>query len=213
MDEVNQQPSHLQKYPLPPATQYTEWNYEMRREMQEVIPGLFLGPYSAAKKAKCDTLREHNITHIICIRHQLEAHFIKPNFPRLFKYLVLDIADSLSESIIQHFPNVKQFLEECFHAGGKALIHGNAGISRSAALVIGYIMEKYGLTYREAFLLVQQRRFCISPNERFAQQLQDYEPIYRARFSTLNSENYLNLSNAQKFKRSFEEAEDMFMNT
>lgn len=160
-----------------------EWNYEMRREMQEIIPGLYLGPYSAAMKTKCEHLLEHHITHIVCIRQQLEAHFIRPNFPHLFKYLVLDIADCLSESIIQHFPKVRQFLDECFTSGGKALVHGNSGISRSSALVIAYIMEKYGLTYREAFRLVQRRRFCISPNERFAQQLKEYEPIYRARFS------------------------------
>lgn len=68
----------------------------------------------------------------------------------------------------------------------------------SAALVIAYIMETYGLTYRynaepfyeistfpyciclfdyfivcerEAFLHVQNKRFCINPNEGFVQQL------------------------------------------
>uniref|UniRef100_A0A2I3BRP4 Serine/threonine/tyrosine interaction protein n=1 Tax=Mus musculus TaxID=10090 RepID=A0A2I3BRP4_MOUSE len=29
-----------------------EWTYPMRREMQEVLPGLFLGPYSSAMKSK-----------------------------------------------------------------------------------------------------------------------------------------------------------------
>ena len=28
------------------------WTYEMRREMQEILPGLFLGPYSAASKSQ-----------------------------------------------------------------------------------------------------------------------------------------------------------------
>ena len=27
-----------------------DWTYTMRREMQEIVPGLFLGPYAAAGK-------------------------------------------------------------------------------------------------------------------------------------------------------------------
>lgn len=49
------------------------------------------------------------------------------------------------ENIIPHFSVVKRFVDECLATGGKVLIHGNAGISRSAALVLAYIMEKYGL--------------------------------------------------------------------
>jgi serine/threonine/tyrosine-interacting protein len=65
----------------------------------------------------------------------------------LFRYLVLSIADTVTENIIQHFQKVRRFLDDCFAAGGKALVHGNAGISRSAAVVLGYIMERYNLNY------------------------------------------------------------------
>lgn len=29
-----------------------EWSYSMRREMQEIVDGLFLGPYSVAVRSK-----------------------------------------------------------------------------------------------------------------------------------------------------------------
>lgn len=29
-----------------------DWQYPMRREMQEILPGLYLGPYSAATKSR-----------------------------------------------------------------------------------------------------------------------------------------------------------------
>lgn len=161
-----------------------DWIYVMRRDMQEIIPGLFLGPYAAAMKSKKSILQEHNITHIVCIRQSIEANFIRPNFPTLFRYLVLDIADVCTENIIQYIPQVRDFIDSCYECGGKVLVHGNAGISRSAALVIGYIMEKYGLSYKNAYMFVQQKRFCINPNEGFAQQLTEYEPIYRARQCT-----------------------------
>jgi serine/threonine/tyrosine-interacting protein len=37
------------------------------------------------------------------------------------------------------------------------------------------------LSLREAFTIVQQRRFCINPNEGFMWQLKEFEPIYKAK--------------------------------
>jgi len=182
-----------------------EWEYDMRRSMQEIVPGVYLGPYSAATKKRFDYLRQHGITHIICIRHPLEANLIKPNFPNNFKYLVLDIVDTPSDSIIASFPTVKEFIDNCLAQGGKALLHGNAGISRSATLMIAYLMETFGQTYKDAFLYVQQRRFCISPNEGFVRQLLEYEPIYLARFQAKNQQ----FQNSGGVKRGFESDEDM----
>uniref|UniRef100_A0A8B9UWS1 Uncharacterized protein n=1 Tax=Anas zonorhyncha TaxID=75864 RepID=A0A8B9UWS1_9AVES len=51
-------------------------------------------------------LQKHGITHVICIRQNIEANFIKPNFQQLFRYLVLDIADNPVENIIRFFPMV-----------------------------------------------------------------------------------------------------------
>lgn len=157
-----------------------EWTYTMRRHMQEVVPGVFLGPYSAASRSNLQSLLDHGITHIICIRQAIEANFIKPNFPHKFKYLVLDIADTMTENIIQHFKKVKIFIDESLSLNGRVLVHGNAGISRSAALVLAYIMETYELSQAQAYIIVQQRRFCINPNEGFIIQLREYEPIYKA---------------------------------
>lgn len=63
-----------------------------------------------------------------------------------FRYLVLNIADTHTENIIQHFSKVRDFINDSLKQGGKTLIHGNAGISRSAALALAYTMERYCLT-------------------------------------------------------------------
>ncbi|XP_027425849.1 serine/threonine/tyrosine-interacting protein isoform X2 [Zalophus californianus] len=173
-----------------------EWTYPMRREMQEILPGLFLGPYSSAMKSKLPILQKYGITHIICIRQNIEANFVKPNFQQLFRYLVLDIADNPVENIIRYFPMTKEFIDGSLQTGGKVLVHGNAGISRSAAFVIAYIMETFGMKYRDAFAYVQERRFCINPNAGFVHQLQpfmiinnigrsilEYEAIYLAKLT------------------------------
>lgn len=44
--------------------------YEMRRECQEILPGLFLGPFVASKSL--DTLQGLGITHMcVDIQHRL----------------------------------------------------------------------------------------------------------------------------------------------
>ena len=63
-----------------------------------------------------------------------------------YRYLVLNIADTATENIIQHFHKVKAFIDDGLNSGGQVLVHGNAGISRSAALVLAYVMETYGLS-------------------------------------------------------------------
>lgn len=53
-----------------------------------MVPGVFLGPYSAASRSNLQSLLDHGITHIICIRQAIEANFIRPNFPHRFKYVI-----------------------------------------------------------------------------------------------------------------------------
>ncbi|XP_063129961.1 serine/threonine/tyrosine-interacting protein isoform X2 [Rattus norvegicus] len=160
-------------------------------------------------------LQKHGITHIICIRQNIEANFIKPNFQQLFRYLVLDIADNPVENIIRFFPMTKEFIDGSLQNGGKVLVHGNAGISRSAAFVIAYIMETFGMKYRDAFAYVQERRFCINPNAGFVHQLQEYEAIYLAKLtiqmmSPLQIERSLSVHSGTtgSVKRTYEDDDD-----
>uniref|UniRef100_A0A670HPN6 Serine/threonine/tyrosine interacting protein n=1 Tax=Podarcis muralis TaxID=64176 RepID=A0A670HPN6_PODMU len=207
-----------------------------KEDSEEILPGLFLGPYSSAMKSKLPILQKHGITHVICIRQNIEANFIKPNFQQLFSppcttktalesppafwsrelqrgYLVLDIADHPIENIIRFFPTTKAFIDGSLQTGGKVLVHGNAGISRSAALVIAYIMETFGVKYRDAFTYVQERRFCINPNAGFVHQLQEYEAIYLAKLtiqmmSPRQLEQSLSVSTGS-LKRTHEEDEEI----
>ncbi|NP_001158527.1 serine/threonine/tyrosine-interacting protein [Oncorhynchus mykiss] len=106
-------------FPSLPASKddLMDWAYPMRREMQEILPGLFLGPYSAAMKSKLSVLERQGITHMVCVRQDIEANFIKPNFPHKFRYLVLDIADNPVENIIRYFPMIKEFIDDCLASG------------------------------------------------------------------------------------------------
>ena len=176
------------------------WEYTMRRERQEIVPGIYLGPYSAATKSKREELFKDGITHIVCVRDESEFKFIKPNFPDEIDYLVLNIADSSCQNLIPFFPRVRDFINDCLSNGGKVLVHGNAGISRSASLVISYIMDVSKTPFMAALSMVQNKRYCIHPNPNFQRQLMEYEPI-------LSAQNVQMRSITQK--RGYEYSEDM----
>ncbi|KAF8513786.1 protein-tyrosine phosphatase-like protein, partial [Gautieria morchelliformis] len=155
-----------------------EFRYEMRRECQEIIPRLHLGPFQVSKSL--DTLQQLGITHIVCIRDAKEAFSVKPRFPEHFRYLVLDVEDSEEQNLIRLFPGAKQFIDEAIKSGGRVLVHCNGGISLSPAFVVMFVMEHHNLGHEEALHMVQNRRYCISPNGGFMTQIKEYESIYRA---------------------------------
>ncbi|GAW06181.1 phosphotyrosine protein [Lentinula edodes] len=155
-----------------------EWKYEMRRECQEILPGLLLGPFVASKSL--ETLRSLNISHIVCIRDQKEAFSVKPRFPDQFMYLVLDVEDNEEQNLIRLFPSAKAFIDTAIANGGRVLVHCNGGISLSPSFVVMFVMQHYALSWEDALHMVQNRRYCISPNGGFLTQIKEYEAIYRA---------------------------------
>jgi len=155
-----------------------EWKYEMRRECQQILPGLLLGPFVASKSL--ETLQSLNISHIVCIRDQKEAFSVKPRFPEHFRYLVLDVEDNEEQNLIRLFPSAKAFIDQAIANGGKVLVHCNGGISLSPAFVVMFVMQHYALSWEDALHMVQNRRYCISPNGGFLTQIKEYEAIYRA---------------------------------
>lgn len=169
---------------LPLIDEEEEWMYSMRRSMQEVIPGLFLGPYGAACRSRLQDMKNAGLTHVVCVRASVEGHIIRPQHPDHFHYMVLDMDDSNLEMIIPKVKAVTEYIDECLNSNGKVLVHGNAGMCRSAALVVGYIMSKFGVTFKKANKYVQSKRFCICIKDAFAYQLTEYEAIYMAMHGT-----------------------------
>ncbi|KAK7682407.1 hypothetical protein QCA50_014612 [Cerrena zonata] len=155
-----------------------EWTYEMRRQCQEILPGLFLGPLQVSKSL--EQLQSYGISHILCIRDAQEAFSVRPRFPDNFKYMTLDVRDNEDQNLISLFPGAKLFIDQARKEGGRALVHCNGGISLSPAFVVMYVMQDIGISWEDALSLVQNRRYCISPNGGFLTQLKEYEAIYKA---------------------------------
>ena len=162
------------------STDNADWTYEKRREIQEILPNLYLGPFITTKNKML--LNQLKITHILLISHSSESSFIFPKHPESFIYANLNVAESLTCNVMSLFPSSAQFITQGIQSGG-VLVCSNAGICRSPTFVIAYLIQQYNMTFVDAFVHVQNKRFCINPNEQFKLQLHQYEPLCRARGS------------------------------
>ncbi|KAL1513306.1 hypothetical protein ABEB36_002728 [Hypothenemus hampei] len=138
----------------------------------EIVPGLFLGSLSAAKDI--GTLSKLKITHILTIdtcplpRTIVDLSHICTKF--------IQLSDLPKEDLLSHFNDTNVFIEEGL-AKGAVLVHCYFGVSRSATVVIAYVMKKYELSYSEAFERVKSKRSIVFPNQGFVSQLKLYKEL------------------------------------
>eukprot|EP00164_Ancoracysta_twista_P004265 GFYU01005749.1.p1 GENE.GFYU01005749.1~~GFYU01005749.1.p1 ORF type:complete len:340 (-),score=66.55 GFYU01005749.1:7-1026(-) len=90
-------------------------------------------------------------------------------------YLPVEIPDEEHVNIRDYFNTVIEFIQKAKDSGGKVLVHCVQGMSRSATLVIAYLMTTYRWTLRESYTWVKKKREMIYPNKAFLIQLRDYE--------------------------------------
>ncbi|KAK9762249.1 dual specificity phosphatase 19 [Basidiobolus ranarum] len=89
-------------------------------------------------------------------------------------YLKVPVLDSVDANLLPHFTACFDFIQNARSQLGKnarILVHCQAGISRSATVVIAYLMKYQDISLDEAYILVHLARPIICPNDSFCQQL------------------------------------------
>ena len=74
--------------------------------------------------------------------------------PHDIKYLGLKMLDVPQINISKHFNEAVEFIEKSLKAGGVVLVHCLMGMSRSATLVLAFLMMKKGISVIPALELV-----------------------------------------------------------
>jgi protein-tyrosine phosphatase len=69
--------------------------------------------------------------------------------------------------IDMHFEEAHKFIKDGIEKGEGVLVVCTAGISRSAAIVISYLIKEFKISYDEAFSRVKKSRVLIKPNDGF----------------------------------------------
>lgn len=135
-------------------------------QVASVLPGLFMGSQDVTHED--GLLQKYKVTNILSIGVQISAH---PGFDYSFVE-VLDIPEFDMKPI---FERCCFIIDSVRDAGGSVFVHCNAGVSRSAAVVIAYLMTHQLLSYTDAYQLLKSVRPCIKPNEGFVRQLKSLE--------------------------------------
>jgi protein-tyrosine phosphatase len=120
----------------------------------------------------CELHARENIRAIVRIHHEEPTPTVTddPNTEILY----INMQDRSSEPIGMHFDDAIAFITEQSERGS-VLVHCHAGISRSATLVVAYIMLAKRIGYREALTFVQQCRPQVDPNFGFHIELMKFE--------------------------------------
>jgi protein-tyrosine phosphatase len=140
--------------------------YHSDSPIDEITDNIYLGDFRAADDI--NILRDNGITHIInCAKDMPEV------YPGEFEYLSLNLKDTANEDLTEAISVSMQFIKNA----GKVFIHCKQGVSRSASIVIAYLIKIKNMKYDNALMFVQMKRFCVNPNPGFESQLRKYEEI------------------------------------
>ena len=137
-------------------------------DIDEITDNLYLGNYVAS--IDISMLKKKGIKKILTVmngsnlKYDIEDGFIQEK---------VEIVDFSDQNIIQYFGKCLNFIQ----GEEKVLVHCAAGASRSATIVIAYLMWAKKMKYDDAYQLVRDKRFIICPNCGFREQLKMFEKL------------------------------------
>ena len=139
--------------------------YKDATPIDHIIDNIYLGDFRTADNI--DMLRQYNITHII------NCAFNLPNrFPEQITYKRLDLRDEPDQPIIERLEEAYQFIKE--NKDKNIFVHCVFGKSRSASVVIFYVMKEKKMNFHEAKNFVKNIRNIVEPNSGFESELNRY---------------------------------------
>jgi protein-tyrosine phosphatase len=162
-----------------PITKHSNVFWEVEDDISEISHSLYLGNYKCSLDR--NELLQYGITHIV------QAVEVDKNpHSDTFEYYNVLVRDVIEEDLTEYFETVSDWIHEIVtrddHSINKVFVHCGAGISRSAALVIAYLMKyepRFKYSFRSAYDYCKTKRIQVKPNKGFKQQLQSYETKLR----------------------------------
>jgi len=146
--------------------------------INKITEKIYLGDIDGAKKT--DFFKKEKITYTISLAGKMFTPTYDKNIIEFQK--IIDIEDDPKENIIKYFKECIEIIEKA----NKIYIHCMAGVSRSATIVICYLMWKEKKSLNEILKKVREKRFWVSPNFGFMKQLEIYENLLKKNNYDLN---------------------------
>ena len=134
-----------------------------------ICDGLYIGDAEAAGESSI--LEELKIERIISLGNEKEVK--KYKYFENVEYLKIVIEDNDNENIGEYFAICNKFISLTSDSGN-VLVHCHKGVSRSATIVIAYLMYTYKTDFYTAFQKLKSIRPIVKPNAGFMKQLKEY---------------------------------------
>ena len=137
--------------------------------ISEILDGfLYLGNVRDAHSE--EQMNRYDISHILNMSNDAS----NSDFD-FITYKRVPIADDEFQHVIPVLDECINFINSVKEANGRVLVHCTKGKSRSATVIIAYLLKSYNLSLKEAFRLVKSKRDEIRPNSNFIRQLMRFE--------------------------------------
>jgi len=134
----------------------------------EIIDNLYLGNiYNAADSTMMDSIKIDTIINV--------SRNISNYFPSKFKYINIQIDDLNSEMFSDEVLEVIAHMHRIMNSNKKLLVHCLMGSSRSATIVILYLIKYNKMSVDEAYKFIKSKRPTININTTFMDQLYKFE--------------------------------------
>jgi len=153
----------------------------------QIIPNLYLGGVAAVADPKL--LEKQGISAVCCCLREVE--FSEKEFSKAVDYYRVDVEDMSREPIELFLPEATEFIHSWISREQPVLVHCRAGVSRSASVVIAYLMTYHKFSLHDAFFLVRSRRNIVTPNLGFMEKLGDYEEEIHGTEPTIDLNKYI----------------------
>lgn len=138
-------------------------------ESDQILDYLFLGNLNFAKELPL--LQKQKITHIL----NLTRHGLPKEVMDNVQVTAIILKDKSGQNIVDHFPTAFAAIALAKKANGRIFIHCKAGVSRSVAITLAYLMTVYKWSLNKSWYHVKKHRAVLHPNRGFLQQLCQYE--------------------------------------
>ncbi|XP_043087104.1 dual specificity protein phosphatase 13-like [Puntigrus tetrazona] len=146
--------------------------------VDEVWPNLFLGDMSAANDRFC--LWKLGITRVLNAAHgKMHSQGSHQFYGPALEYYGVPADDSPAFNLSPYFQPCADYIQEVLSSPAeRVLVHCAVGVSRSASLVLAYLMIHQHLSLLDAITTVKQHRW-IFPNRGFLKQLRALDATLR----------------------------------
>ena len=153
----------------------------INNEMDQITENVWLGNYESS--IHTDNLKKEGIKKILTVMdYQAPKYEEKDNFT----HKIISVVDNPVENLIKYFGECINFID----GDEKVLVHCMAGASRSATIVIAYIMWKQKKTFKDALDFASKKRSSVFPNIGFKDQLTLFEKLLKENDYDLNKINF-----------------------